>query len=222
MPGSEYGIPSKSGSGGLIAIGVVALLGGAGLVLFKLQDSSGEASGTKGSGPETSSAEAKSSGPDMAQGSAEFPPQAAVTEKALVLDHAPPPPPSEEELDEKEGAAKAAEATTRAAPRGPAGCGGTCSGNAGSALRSALATRGAAARSCYNTALRRNENLGGRITVLMRLSPTGSVCSASVVDDTIGDPGVASCVASKFRGGNFPAPTGGCVDTAVPLNFTSH
>jgi hypothetical protein len=26
-------------------------------------------------------------------------------------------------------------------------------------------------------------------------------------------------VLSRFRGGTFPQPTGGCVDVAVPMNF---
>jgi hypothetical protein len=58
------------------------------------------------------------------------------------------------------------------------------------------------------------------MTVALRLSPTGAVCGASVSSNTSGDAALAACVVSKFRSAKFPAPEGGCVDAAVPLNFT--
>lgn len=137
-----------------------------------------------------------------------------------ALDNAPPPPPDEEEEPAKEEEKKPG-ASLQAKPTGPAGCSGECKGNATPALQSALASRGAMARSCYNTALRNNPNLKGRMTMSVRISPNGSVCSASVADNSLGDQAVASCAAAKFRAGAFPPPTGGCVTVNVPLNFTS-
>lgn len=217
MPGSNYGIPSKSGSGGLIAIGILTLLAGTGLVLFKLehdQESRLAEPAGKEAGEEAPNLEGESTAAERVQ---------AAAQAAPALQHAPPPPPSEEELEE-EGEVESpatANAPPQAAATGRAGCEGSCIGRAGSALRSALATRGAAARSCYNMALRRNEGLGGKMTIQMRLSSSGAVCSVQVVDDSLGDSGVAACVIAKFRSARFPAPTGGCVDAAVPLNFTS-
>lgn len=136
-----------------------------------------------------------------------------------VFDHAPPPPPEEEE-EKKADEEEKPKTGTVAKPSGPAGCGGDCKGNATPQLQSALAARGAMARSCYNTALRQNPNLEGRMTMSVRVSPSGAVCSAYVSSNSLGDQAVASCAAAKFRAGSFPAPTGGCVNVNVPLNFT--
>lgn len=144
------------------------------------------------------------------------PPPGPAQEPALAVENAPPPPPEEEEVKEEKPAA--AKITT---PGGPSGCGGVCKGDATAALKSALASRGAMARSCYQTALRQNPNLEGKMTMSVKISPTGGVCSAYVSSNSLGDPAVASCAAAKFRAGNFPAPTGGCVEVNVPLNFTA-
>ncbi|HXS16118.1 MAG TPA: AgmX/PglI C-terminal domain-containing protein, partial [Polyangiaceae bacterium] len=92
---------------------------------------------------------------------------------------------------------------------------------AGDDLRAALAGRAASAKSCYNTALRRNATLEGKMSVNVRVSPRGAVCSAGVSNNTLGDAAVAACVSAQFRSSQFPAPAGGCVDTVVPLNFTA-
>ncbi len=140
----------------------------------------------------------------------------------VVLDNAPPPPPSEEELAEEEKAEKeATEKKSVKAYKGPAGCSSPCKGTAGGDLVSALSARAAGSRSCYNNALRRNPNLEGKMTVNLRVSPSGAVCSVSTSNNSLGDPAVASCVSAQFRATQFPKPQGGCVDMAAPLNFTS-
>jgi len=146
-------------------------------------------------------------------------PQAA---PAQVLNEAPPPPPTDEELaqEEKPKAAESDGKTLKGAATAP-GCGGPCTGSAGDDLRSALAVRGASARNCYNTALRRNATLEGKMTVTVRISPSGGVCSVGIGNNTMGDSAVAACVTAQYRSAKFPAPQGGCVDTAIPLNFTS-
>ena len=196
MPDSTHGVPSK-GNGGLIALGVIMLLLAGGLVFWKTQSSDSE--------------------PEVVE---EQTPTQPAPEAAPVLDHAPPPPPEEEEVVEEEKEEKAVAAGPSTRPSGPAGCSGTCNGQATPELRSALASRGAMARGCYNAALRTNPTLEGKLTVSVRLSPTGTVCGASSSNNTLGDASVASCAVAKFQGGKFPAPQGGCIDTAVPLNFT--
>lgn len=182
----------------MIALGVIMLLAAGGLVVWKMQSKAPE--------------------PDVVE---EAKPAKAVEPPAPVLDNAPPPPPSEEEIEEEEKEEeKAAAATGPAKPQGPAGCSGSCTGSMTPALNSALGARGGMSRSCYNTALRRNAALEGKMTVGVRISPNGSVCGASVSNNSLGDPSVASCVLAKFRSAKFPAPQGGCIDTAVPLNFT--
>lgn len=143
-------------------------------------------------------------------------------ESAPILDNAPPPPPTEEEAAEQEEEEKKPETDAKptVAAKGPPGCGGSCKGSVSGALQSALTSRAGRARTCYNTALRRNSTLQGKMTVSVRLSPQGSVCSAHVSNNTSGDAALAACVASQFRAASFPAPTGGCLDVAVPMNFT--
>ncbi len=109
--------------------------------------------------------------------------------------------------------------TKRVVGGGGGGCGGTCKGTASAALQSALRGRAGQSRGCYERGLRQNALLQGKITVAIRIGPTGQVCSASIASNSVGDPGVASCVVGMFRSGTFPAPQGGCVDAAVPMNF---
>jgi hypothetical protein len=138
-------------------------------------------------------------------------------EEAVVFDNAPPPPPEEEEVEEE----KPEEKKVVTKPSGPSGCSGDCAGKMTPSLSSALASRGAMARNCYNTALRNNPNLEGKMMMSVRLSPSGSICSAHVSSNSLGDQAVASCVSAKFRAGNFPPPDGGCINANVPLNFTA-
>ena len=99
-------------------------------------------------------------------------------------------------------------------------CSNPCTGNVPSALRSALSGTAGAARGCYERALRTNAMLAGRLVVAVRVSSNGSVCSASVAQDSVGSPQVSSCVANLFRGKRFPPVTGGrCADVQVPMSF---
>lgn len=58
----------------------------------------------------------------------------------------------------------------------------------------------------------------GRIDVGTRISPTGAVCSATLLENELGG-GVGGCVVNVFRGTTYPAPRGGCVDAKVPMSF---
>jgi hypothetical protein len=61
--------------------------------------------------------------------------------------------------------------------------------------------------------------LAGRMTVQVKVSPSGSVCSVGVTENTIGDPSVTTCVQQIFRSGGYAKPEGGCVTAAVPIKF---
>jgi len=199
MPDSSHGIPKKRGNGGLIIIAALMLLAALGLVIYKLKGSSNS---------------------EVVEERVTIP--KAVEPAPAVLDNAPPPPPSEEEEAPQQALEESAkDQKASKGPLGPAGCSGECVGAAGDDLRSALAGRAASAKSCYNTALRRNSGLEGKMTVNVRVSPKGAVCSAGISNNTLGDAAVAACVSAQFRSSQFPAPAGGCVDTAVPLNFTA-
>ncbi len=128
-----------------------------------------------------------------------------------------PPPPELEAGVDAEPDAKGK--TAVAAGENP--CSGTCNGDAPAALRSALSGAGAASRGCYERALRTDPSLQGKVVVSVRISATGSVCSASIAQNTVGSAGVGECVLGLFRGKSFPPVTGGkCADVSVPISFT--
>lgn len=185
--------PKHGGSGGYIAAAIVMLLLIGGLVIWKLKSTE-----------ET----------DIV----EMIPSAAPKAPEAIEEPAPPPPPEEAVV------APPVESAPKKASNGssgPSGCSAVCNGTLAAQGRSALAAKGGQARGCYNRALRNNATLEGKMTVNVKISPTGSVCSASVSGDTLNDPSVTTCVTQMFRAGKFPAPSGGCVDTAVPLNFVN-
>ena len=191
MSENNAAVPKKGGSGVLI-IGLLLLIGAGGLVFFKMNTDE-----------EPTVEEVRT-----IKNAPEAPPQLA---------EAPPPPPPVEEPEPEPEVAVAQPGT--APPKGPSGCSAPCNGEMSPAIEATLRARAGQARTCYNRALRVNSMLEGKMSVAVRISSGGGVCSASVQSDTLGDPATAACVAEKFRAGGYPAPTGGCVDTAVPLNF---
>ena len=185
--------PPKSSGTGYIIAGVVMLLAMGGLIVWKV-------GGNKDPLPEK-------------------PPEPPkVTKKAPVFDNPPPPPPPVEEVKD----AEAEKTETKKVVKGGGGttaCSGPCNGTATSAVQGALRAKGGQARGCYERALRLNPTLQGRVMVSARVGAQGQMCSASISQNTLGDPGVAACISQMFRAGKFPPPKGGCVDVNVPLNF---
>lgn len=143
--------------------------------------------------------------------------------QSVTLNNTPPPPvfdiPAPPELE----AGPDAEADSGKKPSGAPGmslCSSPCTATVPSALRSALSGTAGAARGCYERALRTNSMLEGRMMVAVRVASNGNVCSASVVQDSVGSAQVSSCVAGLFSGKRFPPVTGGrCADVQVPLSF---
>ncbi len=148
------------------------------------------------------------------------PPPKPQTTEPSPLEEPAPPPPTEEELAPA-ASASAEPKKADAGSSGPAGCMATCNGTLDMQGISALRAKGGQARGCYNRALRNNPTLEGKLTVNVKIGTTGSVCGASISGDTLNDPAVSSCVTQMFRAGKFPAPSGGCVNTEVPLNFVN-
>src|SRR6476661_8901531 len=158
--------PKHGGSGGYIAAAIVMLLLIGGLVIWKMKQSG-----------DTETVQTT--------------PTAKPTQEAPLEEPAPPPPPEETVVEPKpaESAEKKAVSSS-----GPTGCSATCGGTLGAQGQSALRAKGGQARGCYNRALRNNAQLEGKMTVAVKISPTGTVCSATVRNDTLSDPAVASCV----------------------------
>jgi len=74
-------------------------------------------------------------------------------------------------------------------------------------------------RACYESALRNNPNLAGRVVVNFVIGRDGSVNSVGGGGD-LPDAGVISCVASGFRALTFPPPESGIVTVSYPIAFT--
>jgi len=71
-------------------------------------------------------------------------------------------------------------------------------------------------RWCYQKAFQKNPELEGKVTVSFIISPTGSVMSAKVLNSTVNDADLHSCIEQKIMTWRFPAPQGGGV---VKVNY---
>jgi hypothetical protein len=133
-----------------------------------------------------------------------------------VFESPPPPPPK---IEDEPDAGKKDTVKVSGKGVGGGGCAGECKGTVPAGLNGALRAKAGAARGCYERALRQNAMLQGKIMVGVRVGPQVQVCSANIVSNTLGDPGVASCTLGMFRSSSLPPPNGGCVDVQVPMNF---
>jgi hypothetical protein len=76
-------------------------------------------------------------------------------------------------------------------------------------------------RNCYETGLRTNPSLTGRVAVRFIIGRDGDVSMSSDSEQSdIPDTGVRACVVKSFYGISFPAPQGGTVKVTYPLMFT--
>ena len=75
-------------------------------------------------------------------------------------------------------------------------------------------------RACYDRGKMEDAMLAGRVTVIVKLSPSGAVTSAQVAATDLHSPTVESCVIKSVREWQFPAPTGGVAATiSYPFVF---
>jgi len=73
---------------------------------------------------------------------------------------------------------------------------------------------------CYETELRRNPTLEGKVTVQFTIVERGTVSNARATENTTGSPAVAQCVVSTVRRFRFnPGPEGGSVSFSYPFVF---
>lgn len=179
----------KSGGGGPYIAGVVVLLGLIGGLVWY-----------------------KSKGTDEP---APPPPPAPVVETTPIVQAPAPPPPPPPPVAEEPTAEPSVKAN---AGSGVSPCAGTCTGESSAALNTALRSAAGTAQSCYTRALR-NTEVSGSMTVSVRVGPNGSVCGASISNDSVNSSEISSCVLGRFRGRSFPAPSGGCVQVNIPISF---
>lgn len=69
-------------------------------------------------------------------------------------------------------------------------------------------------RACYERALKASPSLGGRIVVDWQVTPAGSVATAAIRADDIGDSSLQSCIINTVKGWAFPTAT-----AVTPVSF---
>ena len=74
-------------------------------------------------------------------------------------------------------------------------------------------------KACYESGLKRNPAITGKLVVHFTISSVGKVTSAKIEDDSLRDVEVADCVKSRVGGWRFPAPEGGPVEVSYPFIF---
>lgn len=150
------------------------------------------------------------------------PPTPTATQQPVVNNSPPPPPPPSVEEPVDAGPEDAGDGKTKPTGTGGAVSNGACSkcgeGVSTAALQQGVMGVAGSAQGCYNRALR-NSAASGKLTVSVSVGSNGTVCNANVVNDTVGSPEIAQCVAQRFRGRTFPPPERGCVVLNVPINF---
>ncbi|MGH7491603.1 MAG: TonB family protein [bacterium] len=77
--------------------------------------------------------------------------------------------------------------------------GGTGSGRSQDEVAAIVARHTAAIQSCYQSELRRNPNLQGKLVVRFVISPQGMVESVTVVSSTLNNDSVERCVVNRIR-----------------------
>jgi hypothetical protein len=75
-------------------------------------------------------------------------------------------------------------------------------------------------KACYENALKRNPSLKGRMRIRFTILETGGIQELNVVENALGSPEVASCVANTMRAWRLPFRPSGPVTVDYPLVFT--
>lgn len=125
------------------------------------------------------------------------------------------------------GARTEGAAVTEAAPRGRFAASADDADESGSGsfdmqqVVRMINTRRAAITRCYETQLRSDPTLAGRVRVSMTIVESGSVTNVRAVENTTGSDAVATCVVGVVRGFRFnPGPADGSVTYAFPFVFS--
>ena len=117
--------------------------------------------------------------------------------------------------------APAAAATERAGAEGGVGTGsrpGVYRTNA--QLLAVIQKYAAGIQYCYESELKRDETLRGKLIVAMTITASGAVQEASVVKNTVGSERLAACALSQIRSWRFPPIDGGLTTFQAPFVFT--
>jgi hypothetical protein len=91
----------------------------------------------------------------------------------------------------------------------------------GEAAQAGLAQRLPAAEACFRQRAQRQPYLGGKLTLVFRVSRQGTVKKLKLSQSSLGSVEVERCVARGFGGVRFPKPKGGEAEVVYPLSFQS-
>jgi hypothetical protein len=75
-------------------------------------------------------------------------------------------------------------------------------------------------RACYETGLRTNPNLAGRVAVRFVIGRDGSVAQSGNGGSDLPDTGVVNCIVGAFRGLSFPQPEDGIVTVTYSIQLS--
>jgi TonB family protein len=87
----------------------------------------------------------------------------------------------------------------------------------GSAVTSVFKRRASAFRSCYESRLKVNPNISGKVTIRFTIGSAGRITNISVAKNTTGDKAVGRCIVGKVRGWRFSPPENGAVTFTYPI-----
>jgi len=73
---------------------------------------------------------------------------------------------------------------------------------------------------CYESELKRDQSLRGKLVVAMTVTAAGNVAEATVVRNTVGSNRLESCALSQIRSWKFPPISGGLTTFQAPFVFT--
>lgn len=76
-------------------------------------------------------------------------------------------------------------------------------------IRATIAKYLSEVRACYETGLRTNPGLAGRVTTAFVINGKGKIDTVNVVKSSLGHSGVEGCISQAMRGWVFPEPRGG-------------
>jgi len=88
------------------------------------------------------------------------------------------------------------------------------------AVNKYLKARSSAFQKCYQMVARKNPNVGGKLTLRIKIDMSGRATARAVSDKT-GDPSLARCIIKKVKGWSFPKPDGKAVEFKIPFVFRS-
>lgn len=76
-------------------------------------------------------------------------------------------------------------------------------------------------RKCYERALKRNQSLAGKVTLSVRIEPSGRASSTNVIANSMQKDGpMFECMKRQAEGWRYPQPSGGAAIVKKPFQFS--